>query len=110
MKLTKVLLLCSCLAIFTLVGCSQKNTMLEKEYYVQIEGKAEKTNNEGQYVYNVTGYDKNGHEKIVSFFVEEMFKEGTILAVPRSYDGYTGDVKVIEKEDLPKAVQSKFKL
>ncbi|WP_068984431.1 MULTISPECIES: YxeA family protein [Lysinibacillus] len=108
MKLIKILTLLSCLTIFTLVGCSSNDVALEKDYYVQIQGKAEKTNNEGQYVYNLNGYDKDGNEKIVSFFVEEMFEEGTILLVPRSYDGYTGEIKVIHEDELPKEIKKKF--
>ncbi|MFE0505940.1 YxeA family protein [Peribacillus butanolivorans] len=110
MKTIKFLTILSCLTIFMLVGCGKKDVVFEKDYYVQIEGEAEQTNNEGQDVYNLKGFDENGNEKIVSFFVDKPYEEGTLLRIPRSFEGYTGNAKVIEADELPKEIKKKFNL
>ncbi|MEY8191854.1 DUF1093 domain-containing protein [Peribacillus simplex] len=109
MKIIKSLAIFSCLATFMLVGCGKKEVMFEKDYYVQIDEEPEQTN-EGQYVYNLKGFDENGNEKVVYFYVEEPYKIGTLLHLPRSLDGYTGDPEVIEADDLSKEVKKKLNL
>ena len=110
MKIIKSLAIFSCLATFMLVGCGKKEVMYEKDYFVQIDEEAEQTNNEGQYVYNVKGFDENGNEKVVYFYVEEPYKKGTLLRLPRSLEGYTGDPEVIEADILSKEVKKKLNL
>lgn len=92
-----------------LVGCGDKGALIEKDYYVQINEELQTPNSNGHYVYALVGYDKDGNEKVVSFFAEKPFKEGTIVCVPRSLEGYTGDSKVINVDDIPKNIKGKFK-
>ncbi|WP_241747053.1 hypothetical protein [Lysinibacillus sphaericus] len=47
-------------------------------------------------------------EKVVSFFAEKPFEKGTIVRVPRSYDGYTGDPQVMNVDELPKTIKENF--
>ncbi|MFJ8260399.1 YxeA family protein [Rummeliibacillus sp. NPDC094406] len=110
MKIIKSLTIFSCLVIFILVGCGKKDVVLEKDYYVKIDEEAEQTNNKEQYVYNLKGYDENGDEKVVYFYVDKPYKKGTLLRVPRSLEGYTGSNEVIEAYELPKEVKMKLKL
>lgn len=106
-----LVVLFSCLSVIMLVGCSENGVMLEEDYYVRIEGKAEQTaNNENQYVYNLNGFDKDGNEKVVSFFVDKPYEEGTLIRIPRSLEGYTGEAKVIGIDELPEKVKEKFNL
>ncbi|GIN92862.1 hypothetical protein J6TS1_48420 [Siminovitchia terrae] len=110
MKMIKAFAIFSCLATFMLVGCGKKEVIIEKDYYVQIDEEPEQTNNEGQYVYNIKGFEGNGNEKVVYFYVEEPYEIGTLLRVPRSIEGYTGDPEVIEADDLSKEVKEKLNL
>jgi len=102
----------SCLAMLMLFGCSNENKVLfEKDYFVQIGDKVEKSaHNDEQYIYNVTGYDKDGEEKVVSFFLGKMYDKGTLIRVPRSLEGYTGEPTVIGADELPWKVKEKLDL
>ncbi|WP_195575096.1 YxeA family protein [Paenibacillus sp. 1001270B_150601_E10] len=108
-KSKQVWMIISIVAILMLAGCGGKEVLLEKDYYVQVAGSPEQTKNEQQYIYNITGFDKNGNEQVVYFYVEEPYKEGTLLRVPRSSEGYTGNPTVIEENDLPAKVKEIFK-
>ncbi|MFJ8103126.1 DUF1093 domain-containing protein [Lysinibacillus sp. NPDC096212] len=91
-----------------LVGCGDKGALIEKDYYVQINEELQTPNSNGHFVYALEGYDKDGNEKVVSFFAEKPYKKGTIVRVPRSLEGYTGDPKVMNVDDLPENVKGKF--
>lgn len=91
-----------------LVGCGDKGALIEKDYYVQINEELQTPNSNGHYVYALEGFDKDGNEKVVSFFAEKSFKKGTIIRIPRSLEGYTGDPQVINVDDLPKNIKEKF--
>ncbi|MBD8005782.1 DUF1093 domain-containing protein [Bacillus norwichensis] len=110
MKVMKAFAILSCLAAFMLVGCGKKEVILENDYYVQIDEEPEETNNEGQYVYNVEGIDEKGNKKVVYFYVEEPYEIGTVLRVPRSVEGYTGDPEVVEADDLSDEIKEKLHL
>ncbi|MFJ7915516.1 MULTISPECIES: DUF1093 domain-containing protein [Lysinibacillus] len=107
MKIMKFLAITILFTTF-LVGCGDKGAMIEKDYYVQINEELQTPNSNGHFVYALEGYDKDGNEKVVSFFAEKPFKKGTIVRVPRSLEGYTGDPKVINVDDLPENVKGKF--
>ncbi|WMT40444.1 YxeA family protein [Paenibacillus sp. D2_2] len=102
----------SCVSVLMLFGCSNENkVMFEEDYYVQIGDKVEQsTQNDEQYIYNVTGYDKDGKEKVVSFFSEKMYDKGTLIRIPRSLEGYTGEPTVIGADELPVKVKEKLGL
>lgn len=107
MKIMKFLAITFLLTTF-LVGCGDKGALIEKDYYVQINEELQSPNSNGHYVYAQVGYDKDGNEKVVSFFADNPFKEGTIVCIPRSLEGYTGDPKVINMDDLPENIKGKF--
>jgi uncharacterized protein (TIGR01655 family) len=102
----------SCVSVLMLFGCSNENKALfEKDYYVQIGDKVEQSvHNNEQYIYNVTGYDNDGNEKVVSFFSEKMYDKGTLIRIPRSLEGYTGEPTVIGADELPEKVKEKLSL
>lgn len=107
MKKMKFMAMAILFATF-LVGCGEKGALVEKDYYVQINEEEQTPNSNGQYVYTIEGYDKDGNEKVVSFFAEKPFEKGTIVRVPRSLDGYTGDPQVMNVDELPKTIKENF--
>ncbi|MFJ5565292.1 hypothetical protein [Lysinibacillus xylanilyticus] len=42
------------------------------------------------------------------YFADKPFKEGTIVCIPRSLEGYTGDPKEINMDDLPENIKGTF--
>ncbi|MCI3194182.1 YxeA family protein [Bacillus sp. HU-1818] len=104
------IIILGCLSVFILGGCADRGTILESDYYVQINGKAEKNENKNNYVYNLEGYNEKGKKKMVSFFVEKPYQEGDIVRVPRSYDGYTGEPEAIKSDKLPEKIKDRFNL
>ncbi|MFB7157372.1 MULTISPECIES: DUF1093 domain-containing protein [unclassified Lysinibacillus] len=107
MKMMKFMAMTILLATF-LVGCGEKGALIEKDYYVQINEEEQTPNSNGYFVYALEGYDKDGNEKVVSFFAEKPFEKGTIVRVPRSLDGYTGEPQVMNGDELPKNIKEKF--
>ncbi|MGE8004285.1 DUF1093 domain-containing protein [Lysinibacillus sp. NPDC093216] len=107
MKIMKFLAMTILFTTF-LVGCGDKGALIEKDYYVQINEELQTPNSNGHFVYALEGYDKDGNEKVVSFFAEKPYKKGTIVRVPRGLEGYTGDPKVMNVDDLPENVKGKF--
>ncbi|KOS60337.1 DUF1093 domain-containing protein [Lysinibacillus agricola] len=91
-----------------LVGCGEKGALIEKDFYVQINEEAQTPEGNSNYVYVVDGYDKDGNEKVITFFVEKPFEKGTIIRVPRSLEGYTGDPEVMNVDELPNNIKEKF--
>ncbi|MSO00716.1 hypothetical protein BHT95_19215 [Bacillus paralicheniformis] len=108
-KMVFFVLILSCMPVFLLTACNQKNAKLESDYYVQIHDQAEKAPN-SQYVYNLEGYNKDGKKKVVSFFVDKPYSKGTLVRVPRSYDGYTGKPAVMKADELPDKIKDQFDL
>lgn len=108
MKKMKFMVMTILFATF-LVGCGEKGALIEKDYYVQINEEQKTPDSNGTYVYTIEGYDKDGNEKVVSFFAEQPFAKGTILRVPRSLEGYTGEPQVMHGNELPKKIKEKFK-
>ncbi|WP_268365069.1 YxeA family protein [Bacillus haynesii] len=106
-KIAFFVLILSCMPVFLLTACNQKNVKLESDYYVQIHDQAEKAPNK-QYVYNLEGYNKDGKKKVVSFFVDKPYPKGTLVRVPRSYDGYTGMPAVMKTDELPDKIKDQF--
>ena len=107
MKIMKFLAITILFTTF-LVGCGDKGALIEKDYYVQINEELQTPNSNGHFVYALEGYDKDGNEKVVGFFAEKPFKKGTIVCVPRSLEGYTGDPEVMNMDDLPENIKGKF--
>ncbi|MBT2618893.1 MULTISPECIES: YxeA family protein [unclassified Bacillus (in: firmicutes)] len=108
MKTIKFLLtVFSCLAVFMLVSCGKDSAMFEKDYYVKIGENEQTPDDNGEYVYILKGFDKSGKEKVVTFFVDKPFKKGTIVRVPRSYNGHTGIAEEIKVNGLPQNIKKK---
>ncbi|ASB87386.1 DUF1093 domain-containing protein [Bacillus sonorensis] len=107
-NITFFVMILGCLSAFILGGCAEKGAVLESDFYVQIHGKAEQAGNKKDYVYNVEGINEDGKKKVVSFFVDKPCQEGTLVRVPRRYDGYTGKPNVIKAEDLPEKLKEQF--
>ncbi|WP_241747052.1 hypothetical protein [Lysinibacillus sphaericus] len=59
MKKMKIMAMAILFATF-LVGCGEKRALVEKDYYVQINEEEQTSNSNGQYVYTIEGYDKDG--------------------------------------------------
>ena len=74
MKKMKFMVMTILFATF-LVGCGEKGTLVEKDYYVQINEEEQMPNSNGQYVYTIEGYDKDGNEKVVSFLLKNLLKK-----------------------------------
>ena len=107
MKIMRFIAFTFLLTIF-LVGCGEKGALIEKDYYVQINEELQTQNSNGHYIYALEGYDKDGNKKVVSFFAEKPFEKGTIVRVPRSLDGYTGEPQVMNGDEIPKNIKEKF--
>ncbi|HLQ73058.1 MAG TPA: YxeA family protein [Bacillota bacterium] len=102
-KLTLVLfILCT-----ALVACSSEESLFVKDYYVHVTESYD-TERDHDYVYILDGYDENGKEKLITFYVDEPLDIGTVMEVPTQADGYTGDVKEIDMEKVPEKAQESF--
>lgn len=93
-----------------LVGCGEKGALIEKDYFIQINEELQTPNSNGHYVYALEGGDEEGNEQVVSFFAEKAYDKGTLLRVPRSLQGYTGEPEVIQADEVPKNIKGNLNL
>ncbi|WP_243557770.1 YxeA family protein [Priestia megaterium] len=112
MKFSKLIigvLLCLLISVGVIFGWKEANSV--NDYYVQVKAPMSKAGEDNShYVYNLKGFDKNGKEKLVTFFADKRYVEGTLLVVSRSFEGYTGDIRVVKANELPRKLQKNFNL
>jgi len=108
-KLIIGVLLCLLISVGVIFGWKEANSV--NDYYVQVKDPMSKAGEgNSHYVYNLKGFDKNGKEKLVTFFADKRYVEGTLLVVSRSFEGYTGDIRVVKANELPRKLQKNFNL
>lgn len=103
----KLFVFCIIMISLLLSGCTQVTQLLDKDYYVSIYEDYDTFHN-NQYIYILKGYDKNGKEKLITFFIDEPLEDEAIVKVKTTYDGYTAEPELIHMEDVPEKAREKL--
>ncbi|MDR6224422.1 YxeA family protein [Desmospora profundinema] len=112
----KIMLLLLCLAVLFVgvlfVAGDKVISTIKKsgteEYYVQIHGEGETSDN--RRVYTLKGYDKEGKEKELSFDSLEarQLREGAYLRLYVEGEDQVKTYEEVQKNDLPASIREKF--